>query len=120
MVDVRARAPLDASGAARLSGARRGTGREVERTPAGLEAWKQTEAGPLITRTADIPWLAREFERHGVVLRQRLPAEFTELYTKVSRPSIAGAIHRWNELCFRRVRRPGPAGGNVLILDKSA
>lgn len=104
--------------ALRLLGKLRRGDRYSKVTDAGVEYWKQTEAGPLMTRVADIGWLEREFSRNGAALRHRVPTKFTELYTKLPWRAAKRLVHRFNEFWLRRVRRPGPAEGNVLILEK--
>ena len=97
--------------AVRLLGALPRGGRKTRRVPAGLESWKQTGAGPLLTRTADIRWLVDEFHRHGMVLRVRLPGQLTEAYAKAPWAALERGIHRLNKDWFEQVRAPGPAGG---------
>ena len=86
-------------------------------TATGLEYWKEGDSGTLLTREADIGWLVREFASHGAVLRKRIAAQFTEVYTKVPYDFLKQLIHAFNGLWFR-VRWAGPAGGNLLIFRK--
>lgn len=98
----------------------RGSDRSWRPSPAGMESWKETEAGPLLTRVADVGWLRDEFGRHGVALKQRLPGQFTELHAKAPWPWLKRGLHGFNDAWFRRVRAPGAARSNILIFEKSS
>lgn len=91
----------------------------LRRTPAGVEHWKQTAAGPLLTRRANIPWLIAAFERQGLVLRHRLPTQLTELYAKPPWDWTKNRMHALNELWYRRVGISRLAVGNTLIFQRS-
>jgi SAM-dependent methyltransferase len=97
----------------------RGSDRSSRPSPAGMESWKETEAGPLLTRVADVGWLSDEFARHGVVLKRRLPGQFTELHAKAPWPWLKRGLHGFNDAWFR-VRAPGAARSNILIFEKSS
>ena len=87
----------------------RGAGRSWRPSPAGMESWKETEAGPLLTRVADVGWLRDEFARHGVVLKRRLPGQFTELHAKAPWPWLAARPARLQRrLVPARRAGPGP------------
>jgi SAM-dependent methyltransferase len=98
----------------------RGGDRSSRSSPAGMESWKETESGPLLTRVAEVSWLRDEFARHGLILEHRLPGQFTELHAKAPWPWLKRALHGLNDAWFRRVRAPGPARSNILIFKKSA
>ena len=91
---------------------------EFKRTSRGIERWKATPAGPLFVRQANIGWLCRRFEKEGLVVRKRMAAEFTELYTKVPFYFIKRLIHFFNNVWFKYIRLPHPAFGNILIFQK--
>jgi SAM-dependent methyltransferase len=93
---------------------------DVRNTPAGLEKWRETEAGMLMTRQADVPWLIRTFERQGLRLVLRKSAQFTEAYARVSWGPAQTAIHRLNWAWFRYGGPPGLAFGNILVFERSA
>ncbi len=90
----------------------------ITRTPAGFEHWAETESGPLMWRHADLDWLVREASDRGLVLRRRIPSQFTELYAEMPSRWIADAMHAVNRVWFTRVRAPGPAMANVLVFEK--
>jgi SAM-dependent methyltransferase len=90
----------------------------VSRLPAGIEKWNETSAGPLLTRTADIPWLMETFRDRGVELRARLPGQFSEVYTKVRNRKLVALIQSINALWFARRWDPRLASGNILVLQK--
>lgn len=89
-------------------------------TPAGVENWEDTEDGRLMTRQADMNWLIREFEQHGMVLESRVAGQFSELYWLVPTRVLKRLIHSFNTVWFRHIRAPGPAFGNILIFRKRA
>lgn len=90
---------------------------EVLHTPSGIEFWEQTSSGRFMTRQADIPWLIREFERHGLQLQTRRAGQFTELYTLVPWKPLRLLVHAFNNLWFR-CRWAGPAFGNLLVFRR--
>jgi SAM-dependent methyltransferase len=92
-----------------------GTARR-RRTPAGVERWFDTPGGTLLTRQCDQDWLAREFERHGVVRLERLPGSLTGLYTKLP-TGPASLVHGLNALWLKS-GIPGPAHGNLAIFER--
>jgi ubiquinone/menaquinone biosynthesis C-methylase UbiE len=87
-------------------------------TAAGLEFWEETSTGRLLTRQADIPWLVREFERHGLRLETRRAGQFTELYTRVPWMPVRWLIHRFNNIWFSALRSGRPAFGNLLVFRR--
>jgi 2-polyprenyl-3-methyl-5-hydroxy-6-metoxy-1,4-benzoquinol methylase len=91
----------------------------LRRTPAGMEHWKQTPAGPLLTRRANISWLVAAFERQGLLLRRRLPTQLTELYAKLPWGWIRNCIHVLNDLWYRRVGISRLAVGNTLLFQRT-
>lgn len=91
---------------------------EVKRKPAGIEYWKEIGGDAIVTRTANIPWLVRTLEAEGLTLRKRVAGQFSESYTRVSGARLKRLIHAFNNFWFRRVSRPGPAFGNILIFEK--
>lgn len=90
----------------------------VVRTAAGLEATEATADGTLLTRQTDIGWLVAEADRLGLRLEHRVPGQFSELYVLAPWMPLKRLIHGFNDLWFRRVRRPGPAFGNILVFAK--
>jgi hypothetical protein len=97
----------------------RGTERaEVRRTPAGVEYWTESAAGPIMVRQANIGWLIEQFERGQFDVRLRIAGQFTELYTKCSSPLLRRLIHTFNNLWFSYVRAPRLAFGNIVIVQK--
>lgn len=92
---------------------------EVVSTPAGIEFWEITSTGRFMTRQADIPWLIREFERHGMTLVERRAGQFTELYTVAPWKWLRKLIHLFNHIWFR-IRWAGPSYGNLLVFRKTA
>ena len=93
---------------------------EVIRTPAGIENWEETEEGRLMTRQANISWLIREFESHGFELLDHRAGQFSEMYWVVPTRFLMKLKHWINSIWFRRVRRPQPAFGNIVILEKNS
>ncbi|HTD09212.1 MAG TPA: class I SAM-dependent methyltransferase, partial [Solirubrobacteraceae bacterium] len=75
----------------------------LRRTPAGVEHWKETPAGPLLTRRANIPWLITAFERQGLLLQSRLPTQVTELYVKPPWEWMKNGMYTLNDYWYRRV-----------------
>lgn len=93
---------------------------EVIFTEAGVENWEETEDGRLMTRQADMQWLIREFQKHGLQLESCVAGQFTELYWLAPTRPLKRLIHAFNTLWFRHIRAPGPAFGNILIFRKQA
>jgi SAM-dependent methyltransferase len=86
------------------------------RTQAGVERWFDTPGGTLLTRQCDQDWLAREFERHGVLRIARLPGLLTGLYTKLP-PAPGNVLHGLNAFWLKS-GRAGPAHGNLAIFER--
>jgi 2-polyprenyl-3-methyl-5-hydroxy-6-metoxy-1,4-benzoquinol methylase len=91
----------------------------LRRTPAGVEHWKETSAGPLLTRRANVPWLIEAFERQGLVLQCRLPTQLTELYAKPRWGWMKNAMYSLNDYWYRRVGISRLAVGNTLLLQRT-
>jgi 2-polyprenyl-3-methyl-5-hydroxy-6-metoxy-1,4-benzoquinol methylase len=91
----------------------------LRRTPAGVEHWKQTSAGPLLTRRANIPWLIAAFEGQGLHLRSRLPTQLTELYVKPSWGWMKNGMYALNDYWYRRVGISRLAVGNTLVFQRA-
>jgi 2-polyprenyl-3-methyl-5-hydroxy-6-metoxy-1,4-benzoquinol methylase len=90
----------------------------LRRTPAGVEHWKETSAGPLLTRRANIPWLIATFERQGLVLQCRSPTQLTELYVKPPWGWMKDWMYSLNDHWYRRVGISRLAVGNTLLLRR--
>lgn len=88
------------------------------RTTTGIESWRETPAGQLLTRRADIGWLVDAFSTHRMQLEYRLPGQLTELYANPRLEFLGRALHRLNSVWARRVRSGAFAFGNMLILRK--
>lgn len=93
---------------------------EIVFTEAGVENWEETDAGRLMTRQADIQWLIREFQEHGLELKSHTAGQFTEIYWLVPTRLLKRLVHAFNAFWFRHIRAPGPAFGNILIFRKHA
>ncbi len=91
----------------------------LRHTPAGVEHWKETSAGPLLTRRANIPWLIAAFERQGLLLQHRLPTQVTELYVKAPWDWIKNGMYTLNDYWYRRVAISQLAVGNTLLLHRA-
>ncbi len=87
-------------------------------TAAGREYQIATPSGVLLIRHANVDWLAGQFKTRSFTLRGHIPGQFTELYARTSSPLLQRLIHGLNRFWFRKVKRPGPAFGNILILEK--
>jgi 2-polyprenyl-3-methyl-5-hydroxy-6-metoxy-1,4-benzoquinol methylase len=104
-----------------LRGLKRVLGKEkaaVTRTQAGMEYWKSSGDGALVTRQADVGWLVRSFEEKGLRVARRVAGQFSEGYAMVSSPSLKRLIHGFNNIWFRYVGLPQLAYGNILFLQK--
>ncbi len=99
----------------RLLGRERG---EHIDTPAGLEHWEETSTGRFMTRQADIPWLIREFERHGLKLERRQAGQFTEIFMLLPWQLARRLVHGFNNTWFRVLPWGGPASGNLLVFRR--
>jgi 2-polyprenyl-3-methyl-5-hydroxy-6-metoxy-1,4-benzoquinol methylase len=91
----------------------------ANRVPAGMERWRQTPAGPLLARRADLGWLRRAFESHGLVLIETLPSQLTEVYVYLRDGSLpARFVHRLNVFWFHIVRSPHLASDVFLVFER--
>ena len=97
-----------------------GRRREVQWTDAGIEKWKETDAGKLMTRETRIPWLICAFEKRGLRLRARKSGQFTEAYVRVASPTLQRAIHALNSAWFRYGGPPQLAFANIMIFERPA
>ena len=88
------------------------------RTRVGVERWKTTAAGPLLIRQSDMNRLVSAFESHGLRLRARFAGELTETYAITGDERLRRAIHRVNDVWFRRARVAGLAQSNVIVLER--
>lgn len=91
---------------------------EVHIVPAGIENWEETDEGRLMTRQANMAWLVKEFEKHGMKLEKRVAGQFSELYWVVPTAFLKKVIHLFNHFWFKMIRGPGLAFGNILIFRK--
>jgi ubiquinone/menaquinone biosynthesis C-methylase UbiE len=91
---------------------------EVKRTPAGMEYWKSSGDGALVTRQADIEWLVKSFEQRGMRLARRVAGQFSEGYAMVSSRPLKRLIHGLNNFWFRYVGLPRLTYGNILFMQK--
>ena len=101
-----------------LRGLLGGKNSSCKKTAAGLEYWKLTSAGNLLSREANIRWLMGRFKNNGLTVKKRISGQFTELYVKVSPRLLKNLIHGFNNLWFKYVRIPYLAFGNIIILRK--
>lgn len=93
---------------------------KVKNTEAGMESWKTTSSGMLLTRQANIKWLKNQFKNRGYSIKKHVPGQFTELYIKFSSRLFINLIHGFNHLWFKYVKAPRFAFGNILILQKQS
>jgi 2-polyprenyl-3-methyl-5-hydroxy-6-metoxy-1,4-benzoquinol methylase len=91
---------------------------EVLHTPAGIEFWEQTHSGRFMTRQADMNWVVREFERHGLKLVERRSGQLTEMYTLLPWHWARRAVHALNNFWFKNIHSAGPAFGNILVFRR--
>jgi 2-polyprenyl-3-methyl-5-hydroxy-6-metoxy-1,4-benzoquinol methylase len=91
----------------------------LRRTPAGVEHWNETTAGPLLTRRASIPWLIAAFERQDLLSQYRLPTQLTELYVKPPWEWMKNRMYALNDYWYRRVGISRLAVGNTLLLQRA-
>ena len=92
---------------------------EVKRTPAGMEFWKTSGDEALVTRQADVDWLARSFGERGLRVVRRASGQFSEGYAMTSSRPLKRLIHGLNNFWFRRVRAASLAYGNILFFQKA-
>lgn len=91
----------------------------LRRVPAGVEHWKKTDAGTLLTRRADVQWLTRQVETAGLRLRHRLPSQLTELYGKKPLRRVRGLLYAANDWWYKHGSSK-LAVGNTLIFERPA
>lgn len=88
----------------------------LKATPAGMEYWTQTSAGPLLSRSANVAWLVRQFHRHRVELKQLRAGGFA--YKPGLPAFLSSALLVFNRFYFKHVRWAAPAASNFLVLHK--
>jgi 2-polyprenyl-3-methyl-5-hydroxy-6-metoxy-1,4-benzoquinol methylase len=93
---------------------------DLRLSAAGMEYQIVTDSGVLLIRHTHIGWLVEQFRRRGFTLRRHVAGQFTEAYARTSSPGLLRFIHGLNRAWFRAVKRPGPAFGNILLLEKNA
>jgi 2-polyprenyl-3-methyl-5-hydroxy-6-metoxy-1,4-benzoquinol methylase len=91
---------------------------KVMEKPEGLEYWTERSGEALVTRQANIAWLIKSFEAHGLTLTKHVAGQLSESYTRFSAQPIKRLVHGLNNFWFRHVRLPGPAFGNILFFQK--
>jgi len=91
---------------------------EVREKPEGLEYWTEKNGDALVTRQANIRWLIKSFEAHGLTLTRRVAGQLSESYTRLSAQPLKRLVHELNNFWFRHVRWAGPAFGNILLFQK--
>jgi 2-polyprenyl-3-methyl-5-hydroxy-6-metoxy-1,4-benzoquinol methylase len=87
-------------------------------TPAGAEYWRQSEAGLIICREARISWLIEKLTSHGLIVKDRIATEFTELHATVRMKMLKRWLCKFNLMWFKYVRLPQPAMDNLLLFQK--
>jgi len=92
----------------------------LKRTPAGMEHWRDTASGKLMTRHANPDWLKKRLVASNFVIEHHVAGQFTELYTRTPRGPLRKTLHLMNNLWFRYLKAPGLAFGNILIARKQA
>lgn len=91
---------------------------QITMTPSGVECWKTTYAGPLLTRGTNVGYLINILRENKVIIKKRWPGQFTNLYVRLPHPILRKPIHAWNEFWFRFIRFPQLAFGNILFGEK--
>ena len=91
---------------------------KLNKTPAGIEYWIDTTAGPLIVRKANMGFLINLLKQNGVDVKERWPGQFTEAYTHLAESNFCKLVHWCNEVWFRYIHIPQLAFGNILIGEK--
>ena len=91
---------------------------EVREKPEGLEYWTEKNGDALVTRQANIRWLIKSFEAHGLTLTLRVAGQLSESYTRLSAQPLKRLVHGLNNFWFQHVRWAGPAFGNILLFQK--
>jgi ubiquinone/menaquinone biosynthesis C-methylase UbiE len=88
------------------------------RSQAGMERWITTPSGTLLIRQANIPWLIQRLQGDGLIVKQHIAGQFTELYARFPARYLQNWVHLLNRLWFRYIKLAGPAFGNIIILQK--
>ena len=112
------KASLEAVGLRSLRRLLRREKAEVREKPEGLEYWTAKSGDALVTRQANIRWLIKSFEAHGLTLTRRVAGQLSESYTRLSAQPLKRLVHVLNNFWFQHVRWPGPAFGNILFFQK--
>jgi 2-polyprenyl-3-methyl-5-hydroxy-6-metoxy-1,4-benzoquinol methylase len=90
----------------------------MKMTERGVEKWRQTDNGVLLTRNTDIEWLVQCVEGNGLKLRYRVAGELTILYVRVPWGFCKNAIVWLNRLCLGKHGLARLAFTNILIFQK--
>jgi len=92
--------------------------RTTKKSIAGIEYWKSTTAGKLLTREANIIWLKKKLKEHGCVIKKHIPGQFTELYTKGKIEITKKLLHYFNRFWFKYIKLSTISYGAILIVHK--
>ena len=90
----------------------------MKTTERGVEKWRRTQDGPLLTRNANIEWLIRCVEAKGLELRHRTAGELTILYVRIPWNFWKKAIIWCNRRWLANGGPAKPAFANILIFQK--
>jgi 2-polyprenyl-3-methyl-5-hydroxy-6-metoxy-1,4-benzoquinol methylase len=94
------------------------TGKNVQRTPKGVEEWTESSAGSYMTRQTDIRWLEQTLANQGLQVKTRFAGQFSEAYSRLPGKFLKSLVHAFNHFWFNTIRIPGPAFGNLIIFEK--
>jgi ubiquinone/menaquinone biosynthesis C-methylase UbiE len=92
--------------------------RPTKKTSAGLEYWRITPAGKILTRHTNVGWLKKKLGEDGFFVRKHVAGQFTELYHISHYRFVRDLIHRFNLLWFKFVKIPHFSFGNIVIVQK--
>ena len=91
---------------------------ESQRTPRGIEVWKQSETGGLMVRRTDFEFLKNFLATQGLKEAGREAAQFTEAYTNMRLRILKRMVYALNIFYLKFIRIPNLAMGNILYFRK--
>lgn len=93
--------------------------RALQKLAFGEGCWYETAGERLWVWQVDCDALVSHLKKGGLILRQRIPVEFTHIQLR-TRGVVRTALLYLNNLWFRLGLPPGPAATNLLIFERVA
>ncbi len=84
----------------------------------GKEYWSETQAGKILVRKTDIDMLINFMSEKGFTLVNKIPGQFSQIYTKMKKDFLRKLILKFNLFWFKHLKFIGPSVEQVLVFKK--